>query len=555
MLRYLSIRDFVIVDELELAFSPGFSVLTGETGAGKSILVDALSLLLGARGDAVVIRGGAERADLTAEFAIECLPEVREWLSENEFGSDACLLRRVIDSGGRSRAFVNGRPVLLTQLRELAEGLVEIHGQNAHQSLTKEAFQRQLLDGFGGLSESAREVAQAYRTWQEAKRARIECENNAQTFSAERERLEAQVDEIKALNFSLTEWEQLKADQIRLAHAANLIEGVESGLEALAENENACLSQLNRVLSRISQLSQYDPALEQARMLLESAQIDASEAARSLRRYSDGLDLDPRRLVEVERRLQAIHTCARKYRVKPEELRDLHAGWQHRVAELGDAEDLEELRRREADAETFYCKRAAGLSAGRKRASRELSEQVTAFMQKLAMSGGRFAVALFGLEDGNSGGMERIEFQVAAHQGLALAPLAKAASGGELSRVSLALQAVANQVAAVPTLVFDEVDAGIGGRVAEIVGDLLRRLGRERQVLCVTHLPQVAAAADHQWRVEKRPANGSIVSRIALLGAEERVEEIARMLGGVKITETTRKHAAEMLSLKREKRK
>jgi DNA repair protein RecN (Recombination protein N) len=555
MLRYLSIRDFVIVDELELAFAPGFSVLTGETGAGKSILVDALSLLLGARGDAVVIRGGAERADLSAEFAIECLPEVREWLSENEFGSDACLLRRVIDTGGRSRAFVNGRPVLLTQLRELAEGLVEIHGQNAHQSLTKEAFQRQLLDGFGGLSESAREVARAYRTWQEAKRARIECENNAQTFSAERERLEAQVDEIKALNFSLTEWEQLEADQIRLAHAANLIEGVESGLEALAENENACLSQLNRILSRISQLSQYDPGLEQARMLLESAQIDASEAARSLRRYSDGLDLDPRRLVEVERRLQAIHACARKYRVKPEELPDLHAGWQHRVAELGDAEDLEELRRREADAETFYYKGAAGLSAGRKRASRELSEQVTAFMQKLAMSGGRFAVALFGLEDGNSGGMERIEFQVAAHQGLALAPLAKAASGGELSRVSLALQAVANQVAAVPTLVFDEVDAGIGGRVAEIVGDLLRRLGRERQVLCVTHLPQVAAAADHQWRVEKRPANGSIVSRIALLGAEERVEEIARMLGGVKITETTRKHAAEMLSLKREKRK
>jgi DNA repair protein RecN (Recombination protein N) len=554
MLRYLCLRDFVIVDELELELSPGFSALTGETGAGKSILVDAISLLLGARGDASVIRAGATRADLSAEFELAQLSQVASWLEQNELGSESCLLRRVIDSSGRSRAFVNGSPVSLQQLRELGEKLIEIQGQHAHQSLLKDEFQRELLDSFGGLTATAREVREAYRRWQALKRRRQDHAENAVALAADRERLAWQVNELDALKLSPDEWWELNEEHGRLAHAASLIEGAENGLHELSESEAACLSRLTQVLNRIGALQAYDPRLEETRALLDSARIQLTEAVYDLRDYRRGLELDPQRLAQVERRLEAIHAAARKYRVKPEALPDLLQSLRTKLSELGDEHDLEELAKHEAEAESAYRASAAELSAGRQRAAQRLTGEVSASMQKLAMEGGRFAVSLSKLPDGNAGGLERVEFQVAAHKGIDPAPLAKVASGGELSRVSLALQAVASKAATVPTLIFDEVDVGIGGRVAEIVGRLLRLLGRERQVLCVTHLPQVAAAADTQWRVEKRPVNSTVLSRIELLDARERVEELARMLGGVKITDITRRHAAEMLQFSRDNR-
>lgn len=552
MLRHLTIQDFVIVDRMELAFDRGFTGLTGETGAGKSILVDALALTLGERCDASVVRAGCERAEITAEFDVTGFPATRGWLKDNDLNGDpgVCLMRRVIDSGGRSRGFINGRPATMQQLREAGERLVDIHGQHAHQSLLRGDAQRDLLDGFAGEAELAGEVTDAYRRWHGLKQKRLAWEENAAAFAAEREQLEWQVRELKTLDFSADEWQTLQADHARLAHAAGLLEGVQLGLDALSESENACLAQLNAVASRLRGLLEYDASLKDVLDMLEPAQIQIQEAVYALRHYQQRLDLDPERLTELEQRLSAVHTMARKYRVTPQELPNLLEKLSARLDEFGAAGDGEGLKQQEQEARRNYLKLAEKLGAVRQKTARSLSSQVTASMQTLGMAGGEFAVALTPIEDGNAHGLERIEFQVSAHPGLPLRPIGKVASGGELSRISLAIQVVTSTIARVPTLIFDEVDAGIGGRVAEIVGRMLKRLGGERQVMCVTHLPQVAAAADQQWQVSKSAANGAVLSRITVLNEQSRIEEIARMLGGVKITETTRKHAAEMLGVK-----
>ena len=555
MLKFLSIRNFVIVDFMELEFVPGFTVLTGETGAGKSILIDALSLVLGERSETSVVRNGCDRAEISAEFDIGGLPRLAEWLRENEFENqdddrDVCLLRRLVDAGGRSRSFINGRAATLQQLHAVGENLVDIQGQHAHQSLLRKEAQRELLDAYSGNRQLAQSVAEAYRHWQGLHRLRLSREQNAAAFDQEREQLEWQASEISALNFSPDEWQALQAEHSRLSHAVALLEATQMGLEILSEGQSAALSQLNSVILRLGQVLECDSSLKVVLDLLEPAQIQLQEGVYELGRYQQRLDLDPQRLQEIEARLAAVHATARKYRIVPDQLQELLGTVTERLEELGHKEDGESLARQEATARDEYLNLAKKLSAGRADAAATLARQVTVAMQTLAMAGGEFSVTLTPLEQGNANGMEQIEFQVSAHQGLPLRPLAKVASGGELSRIGLAIHVITSKLGMTPTLIFDEVDAGIGGRVAEMVGGMLKKLGAERQVLCITHLAQVASAGDHQWQVTKSADStnpGNVSSRIAVLEKQERVEEIARMLGGAKITDTTRKHAAEML--------
>jgi DNA repair protein RecN (Recombination protein N) len=553
MLRTLSIRDFVIVDRLDLEFHPGFTVLTGETGAGKSILIDALATVLGERAESGLVREGRDKAEVSAEFAAERIPALTAYLRENDLAGDdgECLLRRIIETSGRSRAYVNGRPATVQQLKDIGEHLIDIHGQHAHQSLLRAASQRELVDGFAGATGLAGQVAEAHRTWLDIRRQLAALETNAQALVAEREQLDWQAKELEALAFRVEEWDELQAEHKRLAHAASLIEAVQFGLDVLSEGEVSSLTAVASVLSRLQGMVDYDPKLREILDLLEPAQIQLQETVYGLRHYQQRLELDPQRLREVEGRLDAVHTAARKFKLQipdiPERLRKIKT----RLAELAAGFDVDALRQRESETQKAYKDVARKLSSARKKGAADLATKVTASMQALAMAGGAFEISLNVLPEGSGHGLEQIEFLVAGHAGATPRPLAKVASGGELSRVSLAIQTVTSQVAAVPTLIFDEVDAGIGGRVAEIVGLMLKALGSKHQVMCVTHLPQVAAAGDHQWQVSKAAANGKAASAVAVLDRAARVEEIARMLGGVKITETTRKHAAEMLEMAR----
>ena len=553
MLRSLSIRDFVIVDSLELEFEPGFTVLTGETGAGKSILIDALALALGERGDAGAVRSGCERAEISAEFDIQALPELDAWLRAGELAGDpgTVLLRRVLDKSGRSRAFVNGRPATLGQLREAGELLLDIHGQHAHQSLLKSDAQRELLDAHAGLAALAAQVAAAYRQWQKLAQARTEYETHAAQRSAEREQLLSQVQELERLALKPGEWDAVQAEHARLAHAAGLLQGVQEALDSLSEADAACLPLLSRTGARLEALLGYDARLREALELIRSGETQVQEAVYALRHYADRLELDPQRLATVEARMEAIHGSARKYRLAPPELAEHLCRLRARLAELEIASDLEALTKQEQQARTNYFELAAELSGGRKKTAARLDKEITQAMQQLAMAGGKFEVALAPCaQEGSVHGAEQVEFLVAANPGVKPGALARVASGGELSRISLAIQVITSKAARVPTLIFDEVDAGIGGSVAEIVGRQLKLLGRERQVLCVTHLPQVAAQADQQWSVSKFGTKDRVTTTVSALDQKARVEELARMLGGTAITATTRKHAAEMLSLR-----
>ncbi len=551
MLKFLAIRDFVIVSSLELDFSSGFTALTGETGAGKSILIDALSLALGERGDASMVRNGCERAEVAAEFDITALPHLQLWLLDQELAGDdgACLLRRVLDVGGRSRGFINGRSATLQQLREAGEQLLDIHGQHAHQSLLRPDAQRVLLDGYAGVTTNTEKLAVLYRDWQTLRRRRISLNENAEAVAAERELLRFQRDELEGLDFNPSKWQELQADYARLAHAASLLETAAFGVETLSEADNACLAQLNALTVRLRDAVGHDASLGETLQILESAQAELQEAVYALRHYQQRLDSDPQRMSELEQNIRGVMDAARKYRVAPECLDEALQGIVARLAELGGDADPAALEQQEEAALQSYLAAAQKLTVARKAAAAKLAHEITAAMQTLAMQDGSFAVALLPLVEGNAWGLETVEFQVATNPGVPLRSLAKVASGGELSRISLAIQVATSQVASVPTLIFDEVDSGIGGRVAEIVGHLLKRLGQSYQVLCVTHLPQVAAAADHQWQVSKAVENDVTLSRIVVLNGEQRIEEVARMLGGVKITETTRKHAAEMLGV------
>ena len=549
MLCRLTIRDFVLVDRLELEFQAGFGTLTGETGAGKSILVDALAFALGERADAGLVRSGGERAEVTAEFALDG-STAAGWLREHDLDSDgSLLLRRLVDTNGRSRAYLNGSPVTVQQLREVAERLVDIHGQHAHQSLLRSDAQRALLDSHARLEPLLAEVATAWRDWREARDSLDVASQGIEALAAEREQLAWQLGELETLGFSLAEWQALNDDHRRLAHAASLVEGAQLSLQVLAEGDTACEARVATVANRLEGLAEYDPALSEVACLLQSAQTELAEAISALRRYASHVELDPQRLNELERRIEAVLDCARKFRCKPDELPALLARCQERLTVLGEAADLDGLAKRLAAAGERYGQLAQRLSAERTAAASALGREVSQVMQQLALGGGSFEVALVPVAGGNASGLEQIEFRVAGLAGDQSRSLAKVASGGELSRISLAIQVVTSQAARVPTLIFDEVDVGIGGGVAEVVGRLLRELGVERQVLCVTHLPQVAARANWQWLVSKTAEAGQVRSRVATLDGERRVEEIARMLGGIEITAITRQHAREMLQL------
>ncbi len=548
MLRHLSIRDFVIVAALDLEFDSGFTVFSGETGAGKSILIDALALALGERADASVVRAGYGRADITAEFTPH--DRVARWLDEHAFDAeDTVMLRRVIDANGRSRAFINGTSATLAQLRELGEMLVDIHGQHAHQLLMRPDAQRELFDTHAGLVADAANVARAWRVWRDATQAIDAAKAHERELQLEREKLAWQLAELDKLAPQPGEWDEVGSEHKRLSHSANLIAGVQGALNALSEADDAMLPQLGAIVSKLRNLADYDTALGDALASLEPAEIQLQEAVYSLSHYAQRLDLDPARLAQVEARLDALHTTARKFRLPPGTLHEEHAARRAQLAALDAAADLGALEAAQAKAWETYLADAKHLSKARTQAAKALGTAVTAGMQELSMAGGSFEVALVPLADGGPNGLEQVEFRVAGHPGVPLRPLAKVASGGELARISLALAVIASAASPTPTLIFDEVDTGIGGGVAEVVGRLLHQLGRDRQVLCVTHLPQVAARGDHHYQVAKGADDrGGTVSSVIPLDKASRVEEVARMLGGLEITATTRKHAKEMLA-------
>lgn len=558
MLRTLSIRDFVIVDAIELDLASGFTVFTGETGAGKSILIDALALALGGRGDASVVREGAAKADISAEFSVSNRSEgspidtseaVRAWLTTNEFESEegGVLLRRVIDNAGRSKAYINGIAATAGQLRELGEMLVDIHGQHAHQSLLKADSQRLLLDGQAGLQDDLHIVATAYKNWRALARQRQEFETNAKNVLLERERLEWQVNELEKLAVKPGEWDDITNEHSRLSHAASLIEGAQEALNLISESDIPMLSQLSGLNIKIGKLVDLDADLKPVLEALEPARIQLQEAVYALNDYLSRVELDPARLNEVDRRLEAIHSASRKFRLEPDAIPLELVTLSVQLQQLADASDLDALRAQEEKLKTTYLGMAQKLSKARAKAAKKLTSAVTIAMQELSMNGGRFVVALNPCEPA-AYGIEQVEFLVAGHAGVAPRPLAKVASGGELARIALAISVITSSATATPTLIFDEVDSGIGGGVAEVVGRLLKRLGQARQVLCVTHLPQVASQANQHFQVSKQSAANKTVSAIDGLDTKGRVEEIARMLGGLEITATTRKHARELLA-------
>ncbi len=551
MLTHLQIRDFAIVDRVELEFDAGMTAVTGETGAGKSIMLDALGLLLGDRAEAGVVREGADRAEISAVFAIDRYPAARAWLAERELEADGaeCALRRVIGRDGRSRAFINGTPQPMSALAEFGERLVDIHGQHEHQSLMKRDAQRLLLDGYARLDAELARLAALHKRWQALGRERETLERAGAERDSRLELLRYQVRELEALGLAADELPQLEDEHARLANAGRLLDTCEQVLHALYEREHgSAQALLADAVRALGELAPVDPELNDLAELLNSALIQVQEAADALRRHVRRLDLDPVRLAELEQRLAEIQALARKHRCRPEDLPERQA---QLAAERGLLENAEEhrdgLARAQAQAWAEFEALAGRVGARRRQAAVELSDKVSKAMHELGMPGGRFAATVEPAERPAPHGLDAVEFLVSANPGQPLKALAKVASGGELARISLALQVIAARAAQLPTLVFDEVDAGIGGGIAEIVGRRLRELGAARQVLCVTHLPQVAAQAHQHVQVRKETDGISTRTRVVPLAPEDRVLELARMLGGVELTEHTLAHAREMV--------
>ena len=553
MLQTLTLRDFVIVDQLELDFSAGFTVLTGETGAGKSILLDALSLALGERADSSQIREGCQRAEISALFQIEAeaLTHFTKWLDEQGFPmgeeSQSLLLKRTVESNGRSRAFINGSVATLAQLREAGDQLVDIHGQHAHQLLLKSGAQRELLDRHASLLPLALEVATAFKRLTDSRRKLTQAESAGQDIERERERLEWQLEELTELSPQEGEWIHIQSEHGRLANGAKILHGCQEAIDVLSDAENSVESSLSKARASITALSEHDPVLKEISEALNSAQIQLDEAVHGLSRYLQKADLDPKRLSQVEDRMQALHSASRKYRVEADALPALLLETDERLEALTASQNIEVLREKAKHEEATYLKLAKQLTQRRSKAAAELSNLVTEAMQRLSMAGGQLEIALSPLNEGGANGLEQIEFLVAGHAGSTPRSLAKVASGGELARISLAISVITSKASFTPTLIFDEVDAGIGGAVAETVGKLLRQLGQSHQILCVTHLPQVAAQGNHHLKVSKSQTANKTVSQVSPLSRVERVEEVARMLGGATITDTTRRHARELL--------
>jgi DNA repair protein RecN (Recombination protein N) len=553
MLNHLYIRDFAIVQKLELAIESGLTVLTGETGAGKSVLIDALALALGERAESGVIRHGCERTEVAAGFDLKAGQDAAKWLQAHDLFEDGeCLLRRVVERDKGSKAYINGRPVPVQMQRELGELLVDVHGQHEHQSLLKRDAQRQVLDDYAGLGTQIDSLGEFFSALRGLEMRRESLSREGADRTARIDFLRFQVKELEALKLTPEEIPQIEDEHKRLANGAELMQGAQTIANNLYDDdENAVSGRINQSIRQLEGLSEYDAKLGALINLLNEAVVQVDEAASQLHQYLDGLDIDPARLEWLEGRIAALHDLSRKHHVKAE---DLPSVLTHLKTELADIEDfdvnLEKLDKDIKDARTAYLKLANEVSRERAKAAKQLSVEITQEMQKLGMPGGHFEITLTPLpkDELSASGLERIEYQVSANPGQPVKPLTKVASGGELSRISLALQVVTARIGRIPTLIFDEVDVGIGGGVAEIVGAQLRTLADSRQVLCITHLAQVAAQGHHHLQVTKETAANTTITHIGPLTAKERVQEVARMLGGVEITRQTLDLAAEMLS-------
>ena len=550
MLLALSLQNFVIVEKLHLDFQTGFTVLTGETGAGKSITLNALSLLLGDKADYSQVREGAKEAVLSALFDISSQPDLADTLREQgllEDDGDELSVRRIIDAKGKSRSFINNQAATLAQLKAISSQLIDIHGQNAHHSLNHESAQRRLLDAFAGCLPLAEQTKIHYRAWQSAKQALQAAQAQSEQTDVERERLEWQLNELNQLNTEEGEWEALSRSHDSLANAAELLEAAYEAQEYVS-GDDGMKSLARRCHRLLDSLGNIEPRFAESLEMLDSIDAELSEISHLLGNVIDSVEINPNELAAKEKRMQELMSAARKYRIEPEQLPEKYLAVQAALQDLEAAADIDALEQAVEEAERQYRHTAQQLSAARAKAACTLAEETTAHMQQLAMKGAKFYIELLPSQP-TEHGLEHIQYQVAANKGSRLQPLNKVASGGELARISLSIQVVTSQYTQVPTLIFDEVDTGIGGGVAETVGKALQLLGRKHQVLAITHLPQVAACGEHHWQVAKRSDGEQTVSEIRVLDTEARIEELARMLGGEKITATTRQHAAEMLQL------
>ncbi|HEZ3576353.1 DNA repair protein RecN [Neisseria meningitidis] len=550
MLLTLSLRDFVIVENLNLDFQSGFTVLTGETGAGKSITLDAIGLLLGDKADYSQVRSGAKEAQLSALFDISHLPVLKEELREQgllDDGGEELSIRRIIDAKGKSRSFINNQAATLAQLKAVGSQLIDIHGQNAHHSLNQEAAQRELLDAFAGSRAQAETVRQLYQNWVNAKKALQEAQEHADAVIIERERLEWQFNELNQLDIKQGEWEALSQSHDSLAHSAELLQAAEE-VGSKIDGDNGIQRHIYQCQKLLANLQNIEPRFAESLNMLASIEAELGEISANMRDVAGRSDINPNELAAQEQRMGELMGIARKYRIEPEELPAKLAEIEERLQSLQAAADLDALEHNVAHNFAEYQEAAHILSAMRHQAAERLSGETAEHMQHLAMKGARFDIVLLPSSP-TAHGLEQVQFQVAANKGNPPRPLNKVASGGELARISLALQVVASQYTQVPTLIFDEVDTGIGGGVAEMVGKALRALGRKHQVLAVTHLPQVASCGENHWRVRKHSEGEQTVSEISILDEIQRIEEVARMLGGEVITDTTRQHAAELLQL------
>ncbi len=550
MLIQLTVSNYAIAERVELQFSKGMTALTGETGAGKSIVLDALGLAMGGRADAGAVRHGAERADINASFDISRIPEARQWLEAHELDDkEDCILRRTIRKDGRSKAFINGQPCPLSQLKELGGLLMDIHSQHQHQSLLRKDTHRKLLDEFAGAEQLADQARNAWKVWNATRQKLEQRRHNADEAEARLQLLRYQVEELDRLALEDGEQEALEQEQAQLSQADAVLHSSHQAALLCTEDDTSAAALVRQALQQLEQLPLEVPALADTLQMLNEAQIQISEAGDNLRRFVDDYEADPARLAEVEERLSAIYQMARKHRITPEELPELHQRLAAELAELDGGEgSLEQLEVELENLRQQFDELAAQLSAKREQAAMELDQRIARELAQLSMPNMQFVTHLSGNTDNEPAphGMEDIEFLVSANPGQPARPLAKVASGGELSRISLAIQVVVAQTSTTPTLVFDEVDVGIGGGTAEVVGRLLRSLGDNGQVLCVTHLPQVAAQCHQHLFVSKFTEKEATYSRIEALDDQGRISEVARMLGGVDMTEHTIAHAREM---------
>jgi DNA repair protein RecN (Recombination protein N) len=543
-LKSISLRDFVIVHQLELDLSGGFTVLTGETGAGKSILIDALQLALGARADAGVVREGAARCEISAEF--DSPKSLAPWLEQAGFdGGDTLLLRRTVDTQGKSRAWINGSAATATQLKEIADQLVDIHGQHAWQSLTRPDAVRGLLDSYASVSTD--ELSRRWQQWRLAQKTLQEARDAQDSLQRERERLAWQIGEVDKLAPGADEWDELNAQHGRLSNAQALRDAVQTAVDALQEADENANALLGRAIAALQGQEHIEPEFKAMIEVLNGALAQMEDTVHSLNGYARHAELEPQRLAELDERLSLWVSLARRYKRTPAELPELLASWQAELQKLNAAADLAQLEKNENQAKAAYLEEAGEVSRARNKAAPKLAKAITQAMQGLGMQGGKFDVALVRLDQPAQYGLEQAEFLVAGHSGSTPRPVGKVASGGELSRIALAIAVTTSQLGQAGTLIFDEVDSGVGGAVAETVGRLMKQLGKDRQVMAVTHLPQVAACADQHLVVAKRAENGLTLSAVDHVNGEQRVAEIARMLGGERLSGTTLAHAKEML--------